>query len=818
MDMNHLFQIRLLTLFFSVFALLSFALPAQSADDEAAIAFFENKIRPVLVQKCYRCHGPEKQESDLRLDSYAAMLRGGATSPAVIPEDPEGSLLIHVIEYDDEELQMPPDQRLDEQVVQDFRTWITAGAAHPESKQTKANDSQGKSKVPTTEHWSFQPVANPAFPDVERQSWPQNSIDYFVLAELEEKQLDVTQPADQRTLMVRATLDLTGLPPTREQVEEFLADKNPGSYERLLDRLLASPAYGERWGRHWLDVARYADSNGLDENIAHGNAWRYRDYVIRALNHDKPYDQFLLEQVAGDLIAADEAEATLDSLVATGFLTLGPKVLAEGDETKMQMDIIDEQIDTIGRGLLGLTLGCARCHDHKFDPISTKDYYSLAGIFKSTKTMASFKRIAQWNEVEIWSKEEQDAYRAANEKVVAAEKQLADFLAKSNEEVKARVKLEGEPKQEDFAKHYTKATTKQVEVLTKSVNDLKSQRGDIPMAMGVIEGEVGDVNVHIRGSHLSLGAVAERTTPAVFTSIETPTISDNQSGRLQLANWLTDASHPLTSRVLVNRIWRWHFGRGLVESTDNFGLLGDFPSHPELLDHLAIGLVQRDWSIKELHKWIMLSATYQMGSNYNAQSAEQDPENVFLWRYPVRRVEAEVIRDRLLFASGLLDRSMGGSMLHVKNREFFFDHTSKDLTNYDSPRRSIYLPVVRNNLYDFFQLFDYTDASVALGNRSSSTVAPQALFMMNSPLVEEAACKLVERLPEGSAKSRIEAIYWHVLSRPPMGEESQRARKYLKQLNAQLAADGVDSTELEYKTWQALCQSVLATSEFMYLY
>jgi len=790
----------------------------HAADDGEAIEFFEKRIRPVLANNCYRCHGPEKQESDLRLDSYAAMLRGGATSPAVVPESPDESLLIHVIEYEDEELQMPPDKRLDDEVVQDFRDWIADGAAHPEAKPSEPGKPATDAAQPTTEHWSFQPVTRPNLPKVERVNWPQSTIDYFILAQLEEKQLGVTQPADQRSLMVRATIDLTGLPPTREQIEEYLSDRAPGSYERLLDRLLASPAYGERWGRHWLDVARYADSNGLDENIAHGNAWRYRDYVIRALNHDKPFDRFVREQVAGDLLTAEHADLALESQVATGFLTLGPKVLAEGDETKMQMDIIDEQIDTVGRGLLGLTLGCARCHDHKFDPISTRDYYSLAGIFKSTKTMASFKRIAQWNEVEVWSKAEQEAYNSAHERVVAAEKSLTEFIAKANEGVKTRVKLEGEPKQEEFAKHYDEQTTRQVEQLTTTVGELKAARGEIPMAMGVTDGEVSDVKVHIRGSHLSLGAVAERTTPAVFTSVETPAFSENQSGRLQLANWLTDPSHPLTSRVIVNRIWRWHFGRGLVDSTDNFGLLGDYPSHPDLLDHLASGLMQRDWSIKELHKWIMLSSTYQMGSNHNLHAAQQDPENIFLWRYPIRRVEAEVIRDRLLFVSGLLDRSMGGSMLHVKNREFFFDHTSKDLTNYDSPRRSIYLPVVRNNLYDFFQLFDYTDASVASGDRSSSTVAPQALYMMNSPLVEEAACKLAERLPDASVKVRLEALYWYALSRPPVSEELQRAKKYIKQLKTQLTLDGVEAEELEYKTWQALCQSVLATSEFMYLY
>jgi Protein of unknown function (DUF1549)/Protein of unknown function (DUF1553) len=413
-------------------------------------------------------------------------------------------------------------------------------------------------------HWAFQPPTLPAIPAVKDAAWARTPLDHFILAGLEARDLKPAPPADRRTLIRRATFDLTGLPPSPEEVESFVHDASPQALEKLIERLLASPAYGERWGRHWLDVARYADSNGLDENVAHGNAWRYRDHIVAAFNRDKPYDQFLVDQLAGDLLP-DSANRQ-ERLIATGFLSLGPKVLAEPDPRKMEMDIVDEQIDTVGQAFLGLTLGCARCHDHKFDPISTQDYYGLAGIFLSTRTMQSFKKVARWHENPL----------------VAVPAPLP----------------RGAPA--------------------------------VPSAMGVTEGTVVEAAVLRRGSPLAPGKIVPRRFPIFLAGEQQPPLPAEQSGRLELARWLVCKDHPLTSRVMVNRIWRWHFGQGLVRSVDNFGLLGEKPSHPELLDWLAQRFVESGWSIKAMHRLIMLSSTYQMSSAHNARAAELDPDNRML--------------------------------------------------------------------------------------------------------------------------------------------------------------------------------------------
>ena len=770
--------------------------PAQ----EQGFKFFETKIRPVLANHCYKCHGAKKQESELRVDNYAALLKGGATGPAVVPNEPKQSLLIHVIEYEDEELQMPPDRRLTDQIIKDFRHWINIGAPHPDANQptTGQNTKEKKTVAPL---WSLQKLQVSGLPTVQNTDWPTNSIDYYVLARLEARGLQPAPLTDKATLIRRLAFDLTGLPPTARQVREFLADDAPDAYERLVDRLLASPAYGERWGRHWLDVARYADSNGLDENIAHGNAWRYRDYVIQAFNQDKPFDIFVHEQLAGDLMPGEVTERENRArLTATGFLSLGPKVLAESDVLKMEMDIIDEQIDTIGRAFMGLTFGCARCHDHKFDPISTEDYYGLAGILKSTRTMETFKRIARWHENSVATPVQQQAHQ-----------QRLDVTAKLKEQIKQATEQGKKPL---------------LEQLQKQLAKLEKDASPLPTAMGVQDQQVSNLKIHIRGSHLNLGREVPRRVPQIFVSTAVPKFPADQSGRLQLASWLTAADHPLTSRVIANRIWRWHFGRGIASATDNFGHLGEAPSHPQLLDHLALGLIRHHWSIKHLHRWIVLSSTYQMSSNFNAAAAKLDPENNELWRFNIRRLEAESLRDALLSTSGLLDRKFGGSMLHVKNREFFFDHTSIDKTNYQTHRRSIYLPVVRNNLYEMFQLFDYNDASMLNGNRNTSTVAPQALFLMNSSFMQQATGHLAQELQTlDSFQQRITSLYQRLYARTPTPAETARCQRYLEAFRQapplQVAGDeepsSVAATSPELRAWQALCHVLVISNEFIYV-
>jgi len=771
----------------------------------------------LLAAKCYECHGPEKQESGLRLDTFEGIIQGGDSGPAIEPESAGESLLINAVGYENEELQMPPESPLTKQQIADLGRWIDLGVPHPDADGKKMSRRSGADIEEGRNFWSFQPVADPKLPVVENPNWAKRPIDYFVLAKLEENNLQPAATADKQTLIRRATFDLTGLPPTQAEIESFLADDSPQAFAKVVDRLLASPAYGERWGRHWLDVARYADSNGLDENIAHGNAWRYRDYVVAAINQDKPFDQFVLEQLAGDLLPTDDLRTRHQRLIATGFLSLGPKVLAEVDEAKMEMDIVDEQIDTVGRAFMGLTLGCARCHAHKFDPIRTEDYYALAGIFKSTRTMEHFKKIARWYENPIATPEDTARKKAHDEKIAAAKETIKKVVSETTDELQKARGPDFEPPK-DVEKLFPEKTREEIKRIRDELALLEKSTPELPTAMGVTEGTVSDVRVHQRGSHLSQGKLIKRAVPVVFRDHKAPTFDQQRSGRLQLARWLVDEEHPLTSRVFVNRVWRWHFGRGLVESTDNFGQLGSRPSHPDLLDWLARRLVENGWSIKRLHREIMLSATYQMNSQFDQQKMDADPENRLLWRMNLRRLEAEEIRDSLLAAAGMLDRTMGGSLLHVKNREFIFNHTSKDETSYESNRRSLYLPVVRNHLYEVFSLFDYADASTPNGNRTATVVAPQLLFVMNSEFVTAAAEELARRILKSNVMddaARVRQLVMLCHGRRPTDEHLKTCLHYLDLARQEFSGESLAERELQ--SWASLCHVTLACNAFLYV-
>ncbi|HET6576170.1 MAG TPA: PSD1 and planctomycete cytochrome C domain-containing protein [Fimbriiglobus sp.] len=754
------------------------------------VRFFESRVRPVLVEHCTKCHGEKTQRSELRLDSAAAMKEGGASGEPLLGE-PAKSMLLRAVRHDADVAPMPPKgKKLSDAQIADLAQWVKMGAPYP-AVVLKTHD---------RDHWAFRPVTRPAVPIVTDPAFPvRNPIDAFVLAKLRAAGLTPAAPADKRTLIRRVTFDLTGLPPTPTEIDAFLRDDSPGAYATVVERLLASPAYGERWGRHWLDVARYADSNGLDENIAHGNAWRYRDYVVQSFNADVPYNQFVREQVAGDLMPAADATTRHRQLIATGFLSLGPKVLAEPDKRKMELDIVDEQLDTTCRAILGLTMGCARCHDHKFDPITAADYYALAGIFLSTKTMDSFKTIASWHENEVATPAELKC-RADHEAEVARFKwQL-------------------------MALHWRKATSAVKSArrcAAEAIAQLEKNAPEVSSAMGLTEGKVVDSPILRRGSYLSPGPVVARRFPTVLAGEGQPPLPKDHSGRLQLARWLTDPANPLTARVMVNRVWRWHFGRGIVGSVDNFGLLGEKPTHPELLDWLATEFVANGWSVKHLHRLIVLSSTYRMSSAHDSKAAEADPANRLLWRANVRRVEAEVIRDSLLAVAGELDRTMGGPALHhVKNRAFLFDHTSKDLTTYDSKRRSLYLPVVRNHLYDVFQLFDAPDAAVIHGDRATTTVATQALFWMNSPLVMSTADDLAETLlgrTDLDDAGRVRTLYETAYGRPPTAKETARALASVAEFEAALAATVPESGKRRQRAWSLVCHVVLAANEFVYV-
>ena len=776
-----------------------------------SVQFFESRVRPVLIEHCQTCHGEKKQWAGLRLDSRESLLKGGDSGPAIVVAQPDDSLLIRAVRHEDANLKMPEKGKLTDAQIADLVRWVEIGAPFPDAP---ANSSRKRDP----NHWSYQPPVNPAVPVVESNGWSHSAIDQFLLAEIVSDGMAPAETADKRTLIRRVTFDLIGLPATPEEVTDFLSDERPDAFARIVDRLLASPAYGERWGRHWLDVARYADSNGLDENIAHGNAWRYRDYVVTSFNRDKPFDRFIVEQLAGDLLPWSDEQTRHEQLIATGFISVGPKVLAEVNEVKMKMDIIDEQIDTVGRVFLGATLGCARCHDHKFDPIGISDYYGLAGIFKSTRTMETYTKVAKWHEHVLPSRESQELQDRFDEQLAMRKKAVESLVALADQAVLNSLGTYAKPP-ESLETLYHETTKAELSKLREELATTEKTKPDLPSAMGVAEDQVIDVAIHLRGDPFKLGDVVPRHTPSVIKGAVAPQFSAAESGRKQLSDWLIDPAHPLTARVLVNRIWRNHFGKGLVRTTENFGSLGEPPSHPELLDWLARRLISGGWSQKRLQRAILDSHAYQQSDRVPDKMIEQDPENRRFGRAQVRRLEAEEVRDALLTVCGQLDQAMGGSLLKVKNRGYLFDHTSIDLTDYASQRRSLYLPVIRNNIYDLFQLLDFPDPAVTSGDRTTTTVAPQALMMLNSDFVMQCADHLARQLLGQfmDDDQRISRMYRVAYGRDASDQEHLSSRVFLAEVNHSLAASIPDVADRAAQAWSILCHVMLASNEFIYV-
>jgi hypothetical protein len=755
-----------------LFVGVGFAVPAFSGvgngdavtPSAAQLDFFETKVRPLLITHCYECHSEEsgKKKGGLLLDSKHGWETGGDSGPAIIPGNADESLSVMAISYRDSDLKMPPDGRIPDEDIAILQQWIAMGAPDPRS-----GDVATKKELPVIDlesarqFWAFQaPTCNDG-----------DTIDSLVGEKLRESQLTPVPQASKRHLIRRAFHALHGMPPSPDQLSRYLDDDRPDAFARLVDELLASPRYGERWGRHWLDVARYADTNGLDENMAYTSAFRYRDYVIRAFNDDMPYDRFITEQLAGDLLQADNDPERHQQMIAAGFLSIGAKMLACDDPMKMRMDIVDDQVDTTGRAFLGLTFGCARCHDHKFDPITAKDYYGLAGIFKSTTTMTNYSVVAKWHEHDVSPPE----VKALDAQVSALEASKKD--------------------QDDEAK---KDTDKQLTAL-RADRENRSIR-----IMAVREGEPEDTRVHLRGNYLTLGEDAPRHFPVVLAGEQQPPIPQGQSGRLQLAKWIADPDHPLTARVMMNRLWRWHFGQGIVPSTDNFGRLGEAPTNQKLLDHLAVKFVERGWSIKAMQRYIMASETYQRSTHNDPACAEIDPSNSSLWRFNRRRLDAEEVRDSLLSISGLLDDQMFGQLL---TDEFGKYADKGKLDSYwASRRRAVYLPIMRSGVYDAFVAFDFADPSMIDGDRKASTVAPQSLFMMNGPLVFDAATALAGKA--SATDDALTDLYYRILGRAPEAHERNAADAFIT---------GYPSDSDKGDGLQALARVLLASNEFLYI-
>ena len=619
--------------------------------------------------------------------------------------------------------------------------------------------------------WAYAPVENPELPKVDTADWTREEMDFFVLAGIENRDYLPTKPATKRTLIRRAYLDLHGLPPSTSQIEAFLSDERPDAWGRLIDELLQSPRYGERWGRHWLDVARYADTNGMDEDIAHPSAWRYRDYVIRSFNKDKPFDRFIVEQLAGDLLPAKGLVQKREQIVGLGFLSVGPKMLACDDPDKMRRDIVDEQMDTMGRAFLGMTIGCARCHDHKIDPISIKDYYGLAGIFMSTKTLTKYSVVAEFHEHDLTKEEHQKKWLEVR-------------------------RLEGEQKKKETPKDKKDKLAEEITALKKGL--------PAPFrVMGVTEYPTQDVKVHLRGDYLTLGEEVPRGVPAIWTEGEKVAMPEKQSGRLELARWIASADNPLTARVIVNRLWRWHFGRGIVPTPDNFGGLGEKPTHPKLLDHLARKFVESGWSVKSMHRLMMNSATYRQSAEADLALVEYDPENKLFARWQRRRVESEVVRDSILMKANRLDLDMGGSMLVVQPNKYV---NQGKLTEHSMvPRRTVYLPVYRSSGYDGQKAFDTADPAVSNGNRRTSTVAGQALYLMNSELMHASSKALADFVISKASDNRPAWMIKHVFGRDPTKDESARGITFVESYGDEKAA------------LAAFARVLLSSNEFLYM-
>jgi len=961
--------VRSTVLLLAVLSSRSFGL-AEERDRE----FFETKIRPLLSENCFVCHGTASPMAGLNLSTAETLFKGGATGPVIVKGEPESSRLIDVVRYQGP-VKMPPSGKLKDREIADLVEWVKMGAPWPGS-QSSAPAPLAAKPAPygfskeQREFWAFSPVKDYLPPAVKNQAWCRSPVDRFVLAELEKKGLTPAKPADKLTLLRRVTFDLAGLPPTVDEIDNFLRDDSPDAFAQVVDRLLDSPRYGERWGRHWLDVARYADSAGADEDIRYPYAYRYRDYVIEAFNLDLPYDQFVREQLAGDLLpAAKPGEMNTRGIVATGFLQVGPKLLAEQDKPKMVYDMVDEQLDVASRAFMALTVGCARCHDHKFDPIPTRDYYSMASIFASTRSLRKVQSlVSELLFVPLVPKEIADGYRGYQAKIKAKSEEIQNLIdiegakraatllpllsrymlaawqyenrpqalnslaleswarqmglqpgilerwsqyLKPTDDVRphlepwlrtvrpsgnrtaagdagAQVLPTPPPSLVEMASSFQKESeviaAEWQETLTKwrvkieeasrtqvtapekpvfekgkhrffadvflekgpfalpekdpeqvfsqearvKVHSLRSEYETLrkgsppepPMACAVEEGPSVQQRVFIRGNVANPG----EETPKQFLQIiagehQTPITSG--SGRLELANWLTHLDHPLTARVMVNRLWQWHFGEGLVRTPNNFGRLGELPTHPELLDYLARQFVDRKWSIKAMHRLILLSSTYQMSSTVSKEAFETDPGNRLLSHMSRRRLEVEEIHDGMLAIGGELDLAMGGTLQTGFGTDEENGNDRLSIAPETTRRRTCYIPLRRSNLPSLLNLFDFGDATTPTESRSRTNVASQALYMMNSQFIADRAQLLARRIMSDSGSDdhqRVVGAYLSVLGRKPKDDEVEEILSYREALERRLV-DSVqlDRPSLDLKAWQSLCRVLLSSNEFIYV-
>ena len=883
--------------------LLTLANAAAAADTPLTaeqVDFFEKKIRPVLADKCYKCHSETatKIKGGLVLDTREGIRRGGDSGPAVVPGEVKESILAQAIHYTNKDFAMPPEKeggKLPEAVIKDFETWIKMGAPDPRdgaAKVVQKADAEAGKKW-----WAFHPVQKPAVPVSSNAGWAKSDIDRLVSAAHAAKNLKPVADADPATLFRRLTFTITGLPPAPAETAAFLrewpAPNHPNAaaaqdavLASWVDQLLARPQFGEHWGRHWLDVARYAESSGRETNVTFPHAWRYRDYVIEAFNADKPFDQFTREQIAGDLLPSKSDAQKADQLTATGFLALGPKGLNQENARQFWLDVADEQIDTVSQAFLGLTIACARCHDHKYDPISQRDYYAMAGIFLSTDTRYGTatgiqnRHASELVELPIGKTL---GKTLSPEDRAKKEAQLGELRKKQQEFItgilKSRMANKGDGNQsggdiirvllvlsqigslEAELKGFD-ASGKQ-KALAMGVQDLTASRGEA-VRRGIGEflrrgpqfrlgrpnefSAIDDSPLYARGDSAKPGEKVPRAFPVSFTYKSTPAIPRAESGRRQLADWIVDAANPLTSRVYVNRVWHWIYGRGLVESVDNFGLTGKTPDNAALLDYLAqrfqtpVSAGGFGWSTKRLIREILLSRTFRLSSDYDPANFAADPENAFQWRANTRRLEAESIRDAMLSCSGQLevaaptgsfiarsgDATIGGPRFLTVSE----DQLVKSGSSFQY--RSVYLPAARDVAPDALAVFDFVDGNLPRGARETTNVPSQALYLLNSDLVTAAAQKLADRImtafpapPSAGVAAnldqRIGHAYWLVLGRAPTATEKSAAWSFLQKFPSNWSKGDTSPSQAKdagdiRAAWTSFSRALFATAEFRLLH
>ena len=935
-----------------------------SAEDDGN-AFFESKIRPVLVKHCYECHSSQGKElkGSLSLENAASVAKGGDSGAILIAGKPADSLLIEALKYDG--LEMPPSGKLPDEVIRDFEKWIEMGAPDPRIGDAAKVHAKAAIDIEAgRKFWAFQPPVKSPLPTVKNVSWPAHWIDQFILADQEAVGLTPSPDVDRARLIRRVTLALTGLPPTQEEVLAFVSDTDPQALTNVVDRLVTTRAYAETWARHWLDVARYADSNGGDFNATFHDAWRYRNYVIDAYANDLPFNQFVREQLAGDLLPSDREEDSIRQLIATGFLVIGPKMLSERDKLKLTMDVVDEQVDTVGKALLGMTMGCARCHDHKFDPIPTADYYALAGIFRSTECMdgeiqkyvsdfvrrplpiapehaaalanyegekkALDKQIKEAKESLKKAEADLKSAKMSGPQIVVDDKdatkvgewkasvltkpfvgegyvhddqkdkgsksirylpklpksgmyevrlaytasggrasntpltiQHADGKAELQIDQRKAPAIDGQYQaigqfrfttdMESFVEIGTKDTdghviadavafvslepapeavvvdTSSLEAAVKAAQDSikkleddkkvfeKSAPPPAPMAMAIREARAAeDCPICIRGEPRQLGPQVPRGFLQVAMTGDRPELPKTTSGRRELAEWIASDKNPLTARVYVNRIWQKLMGEGLVRSLDNFGELGERPTHPALLDRLTVEFIEHGWSTRWLVRQIVLSHTYAQDSRDRPEAFLIDPENRKLWRSNRQRLSAEQLRDSLLVVSGQLQPSEAGSPVAGMGQIVVDNKPDADtFQEKQSYVRTIYLPVIRNEVSPLLTVFDFADPDFVVGRRETTTVPGQSLILLNNPFLAETAQRTTDRMFREASPSDDQRIDWAAMqlwSRAVTMDERAKIVEYLTR-ERPVGAD----EPAQKKAWTRTVHAMLASTGFLFV-